>query len=280
MPIQIVTDSTCDLPAELAQSLGITVLPMLIKVGERCYYDGIDLTRHDFYDHLDEYEPYPITTAAPVEEFRHTYEELAAQGATEILSIHIATSISKVVDVAQQAASETTAAKVTVFDSRQISLGTGFLAQSAAIAAAEGLSMGKILELLDKQIRRTYTVALLDMLEYMQRSGRMSAVMTGIGKMLKFKPLVRVYNGVPSAESVRTHERATSRLVQVLEEYGPLERVALVHSNAPERAEDLRKRAGSLLPADGLMIVDITPVLGVHTGPGAVGFACITKNQP
>jgi DegV family protein with EDD domain len=279
MPIRIVTDSTCDLPAELAQFHGISVLPMLIKVGEQCYFDGIDLTRQDFYERLDEYDPYPITAAAPVETFRHTYEELAAQGATEILSIHIASSLSKVVDVAQQAASETRAAKVTVFDSRQVSLGIGFLAESAAIAAEEGRSMAEILDSLEKQVERTYVVALLDLLEYMQRSGRMSAVMTGLGKMLKFKPLIRIHNGIPAAESVRTHEKATTRLVQVLEEYGPLERVALLHSHAKERAEELHKRAADLLPAGELMMVDITPVLGVHTGPGAMGFACVTRDK-
>ena len=280
MPIRIVTDSTCDLPSDLAQFHRISVLPMLIKVGERSYFDGIDLTRQDFYEHLDKFEPYPITGAAPVETFRHAYEELAAQGATEILSIHIASSLSKVVEVAQQAANETSAAKVTVFDSQQVSLGIGFLAESAAIAIKEGRSMAEILDLLEKQVERTYVVALLDLLEYMQRSGRMSAVMTGLGKMLKFKPLIRIHNGTPSAESVRTHEKATVRLVQVLEEYGPLERVALIHSNAIERAQELRHRAGALLPAEELMMVDVTPVLGVHTGPGAMGFACVTRDKP
>jgi DegV family protein with EDD domain len=204
---------------------------------------------------------------------------LASRGASEVLSIHIASSLSKVVDFARQAADETKSIKVTVFDSRQVSLGMGFLVETAALAAAQDLPMAEILEILEDQIQRTNVVAILDLLEYMQRSGRMSSVMTGFGKMLKFKPLIRIYNGTLSAESVRTHERATGRLTQVLEELGPLERVALLHSNAPDRAEDFRKKAANLLPAGDLTIVDITPVIGVHTGPGVMGFACVTQEK-
>ena len=280
MPVRVLVDSTCDLPESLARSCGVKVLPMAIQVGEKTYLDGVNLSRKEFYERLPEFQPYPTTSAAPLEHFCQAYEQLVQEGATEILSIHIASSLSKVTEVARLAASEFKQAKVTVFDSRQVSLGTGFLAETAARAAADGRSMTEILGLLEDQIKRTHVVAILDLLEYMQRSGRMSAVMSGLGKMLKFKPLIHIYDGSPNAESVRTHERASSRLVQVLEELGPLERIALLHSNAAERLEDFQKRAAYLLPKDDhLLAVDITPVLGVHTGPGAMGFACVVARR-
>jgi DegV family protein with EDD domain len=166
---------------------------------------------------------------------------------------------------------------VTVFDSRSVSLGSGFLAETAAREAANGASLARILDVLQAQARRTHVVAMLDLLEYLQRSGRMSGAVAGLGQMLRFKPLLRVHDGQSTAESIRTRERATDRLVQILADIGPLERAGIVHSNAPERVDDLQLKAGPLLPPGDVPVVDITPVVGVHTGPGAVGFACVAK---
>ena len=250
---------------------------MLIQIGSELYRDGIDLTRPDFYTRLVDCEPYPTTTIPSVDVFRQAYENLVDEGATEILSLHITNSLSNMLEVAHTAAAEVRKHPVTVFDSRQVSLGMGFLVESAAEAAAADRCMVEIIESLKDQITRTYVVAILDMLEYLQRSGRMSSAVAGLGRMLKFKPLIKIYDGNPTAESVRTRERATDRLVQTLSEIGPLERIALLHSNAPDRAEDLRRKAETLLPAGDLRIMDITPIIGVHTGPGAVGFACVAS---
>jgi fatty acid-binding protein DegV len=95
--------------------------------------------------------------------------------------------------------------------------------------------------------------------------------------LLQLKPLLRMYNGEPTAERVRTSQRAMKRLVEILRELGPLERVALVHTHAAARVEQLRRLAASLLPQGEILSVDITPVIGANIGPGAVGFACITK---
>src|SRR5512146_257473 len=117
MTIRVVTDSTCDLPPEVIKEHGITVIPVLIHVGSQDYRDGIDLSREQFYRELPGMKPPPTTAAPGHHAFRQTYERLAAEGATEILSIHISHKLSAVVDMARQAAQETTAAQVTVFDS-------------------------------------------------------------------------------------------------------------------------------------------------------------------
>jgi DegV family protein with EDD domain len=143
----------------------------------------------------------------------------------------------------------------------------------------QGASLQEILASLEDQASRTHVVAMLDMFEYLQRSGRMNSALAGLGQMLRFKPLVRIHAGEAKAEGVRTRERATDRLVQILSELSPLERVALVHSNAPDRAQDLLHKARALLPSGEIPVEDITPVIGLHTGPGAVGFTCITAKQ-
>ena len=279
MTTRIVTDSTCDLPEALVAEHSITVVPLYINVGDQSYLDGVELSRQEFYERLPDYETPPTTAAPGPEVFRQTYERLADEGATEVLSIHISISLSATVDVARLGAKETDAVPVTVLDSRQLSLGTGFLVLTAAEAAAEGRSMDEIIPLLEEQVSRTHVFAALDTLEFLRRSGRMNRVMAGLGSVLQIKPLLKMYEGNPTAERVRTRKRATKRLISLLSDLVPLEKVALVHTHAPDRAEDLRQRAQHLLPEGEAPSVDITPVIGAHIGPGAVGFACVTARR-
>jgi DegV family protein with EDD domain len=275
MTIKIVTDSTCDLPQKVIDELDITVIPLFINIGEVGYLDGVELTRQEFYQRLPEYDPHPTTATPGSEVFRRAYESLAAQGATQILSIHISRSLSATVEVARAAARETILIPVTVLDARQLSLGTGFQVETAARAAREGRTMEEILALLDDQITRTHVFAALDTLEYLRRSGRMNGAISGLGNLLQIKPLLHMHNGNPATERVRTTQRAIARLLEILREVSPLEQVALVHTHAAEQAEELYKKALDLLPQGEIISVDITPVIGANIGPGAVGFACI-----
>jgi DegV family protein with EDD domain len=265
MTARIVTDSTCDLPEATVAEYGITVVPLYINIGDQSYLDGVELSRQEFYKGLPDYETLPTTAAPGPEVFRQTYERLADEGATEVLSIHISISLSATVDVARLGAKETDAVPVTVFDSRQLSLGTGFLVLAAAKAAAEGRPIAEIIPLLEEQISRTHVFAALDTLEFLRRSGRMNRVMAGLGTVLQIKPLLRMYDGDPTAERVRTRKRATERLISLLSDLVPL--------------EHLRQRVQHLLPEGGTPSVDITPVIGAHIGPGAVGFACVTARK-
>jgi DegV family protein with EDD domain len=276
MTIRIVTDSTCDLPEVELDRHGISVIPLYINIDDQGYLDGIDISREEFYRRLPEFDPPPTTAAPAPEVFRSTYERLAEEGASQILSLHISKSLSATIDAARLGASETTALPVTVFDSRQLSLGTGFLAVRAAQEAAAGRSMEEILAALNDQISRTHVFAALDTLEFLKRSGRMSWAMAGLGSLLQIKPLLKMHEGNPTSERVRTRNGATRRLLDLLEARKPFERVAVVHTHASDRAEQVQTEAVQLLPDEGLLSVDITPVIGAHIGPGAVGFTCIT----
>jgi len=276
LSIRIVTDSTCDLPEATTNEYGITVVPLYVNIGGQGYLDGIDLSREEFYERLPDYDPPPTTAAPGPERFRRIYEGLAADGATEILSIHISVSLSAVVNAARSGAQETKAVPVTVFDSRQLSLGTGFLVVAAAKAAAEGCSMAEIIASLEALTLRTYVFAALDTLEFLRRSGRMNGTVAGLGNLLQIKPLLKMHDGNPTAERVRTSSRAIKRLISLLSDLAPLEQVAIVHSYAPDKGEHLRQLVQHLLPAGEVPSVNLTPVIGAHIGPGAVGFACIT----
>jgi DegV family protein with EDD domain len=277
--IRIVTDSTCDLPDDFLRQHDITVIPLYINIGEKGYLDRVEISREEFYRRLPTFDPPPTTAAPSPDVFRQTYERLGAQGATEILSLHISESLSATVDVARVAAKETRTLPVTVMDARQLTLGTGFLAVRAAQEAAAGRTMQQILATLDDQISRTHVFAALDTLEFLKRSGRMNWAIAGLGEMLQIKPLLKMYEGNPTSERVRTTNGATRRLLELLSDRQPFEQVAIVHTHATERAKNLQAEAAEFLPDEGVLSVDITPVIGAHIGPGAVGFTCITAKS-
>lgn len=277
MTIRIVTDSTCDIPPALAQAHAITVLPTYVNVGQDSYLDGVDLTRAEFYERLPQYRS-PITTAAPaVGVFTEVYENLAREGARAILSIHLAADLSGVLNVARLGAQAAQNVEVTLFDSRQLSMGLGFLALSAARAAQEGAAMSDIVQMLEASVPRTHVFAMLETLEYLRRSGRVSWPEFGIGSLLRIKPLVHVHQGaVHSLAKVRTQSRALNHMLEHISGLGPLREIALLHTANPQGATDLRAQAAHLIPAGyDPVSVEVTPTIGAHVGPGALGFACI-----
>jgi DegV family protein with EDD domain len=275
MSVRIITDSTCDLPSETITYYGIGVVPLYINVGNQGYLDGIEITRTEFYKQLPDFPEHPTTAVPSPDSFRMMYESFARDGATEILSIHISISLSAVVDVARMAAQEFKSIPVTVFDSRQLSLGMGFLVEKAARLAQDGHSVDEIIPALNEQIQRTHVFAALDTLEFLKRSGRMNAIMAGLGSFLQLKPILTMYDGKPGAERVRTRQRAMDRLIEMLEAVVPFERLAIVHSEALDSVAELRQKAASWLRDHQVVVANLTPVIGAHIGPGVVGFAVV-----
>jgi DegV family protein with EDD domain len=282
MAIRIVTDSTCDLPQSIVDELAITVVPLYINFGDQGYRDGVDISRAEFYARLPTSDPLPTTAAPGHEVFKQTYDRLAAEGATEVLSIHISQSLSATINVAKVAAHETTSVRVTAVDSRQLSLGTGFVVEAAARAAQTGRSLAEVIAQIEELIPRIHVFAALDTLEFLKRSGRMNGIVAGLGGLLQMKPILKMYNGRADSDRVRTRSRAIGQLVNLLSQYSPLERVAMVHTHAAARAEEVRQLVEPMLPVAGatkdIWSLDITPVIGTHIGPGAVGFACVSKH--
>jgi len=278
MNIKIVTDSTSDLPQEVAQDLGISVVPLFINIGDKGYLDGVEITRKDFYTNLPNYDVHPTTGTPGTDAFTQVYKKLANEGASEILSIHISKSLSATVEVAESAAMDFEQVPVVVRDSQQLSTGTGFQVETAARMAQDGKTIEEIIKALDDMAERSFVAARLDTLEYLRRSGRMNRFMTGLGSLLQLKPILTMKNGLPGSERVRTAIKAEALLIKMLEAYQPIERFALLHTNAPTEAEGLRSKVSQIIPEGKVYSMDITPVIGAHIGPGAIGYAVISKN--
>jgi DegV family protein with EDD domain len=277
MNIRIVTDSTCDLPEEIVYQQAITVIPLHINVGEKAYLDGVDLTRLEFYAQLPDYFPAPKTAAPGSEVFVQAYERLANEGAQAILSIHISETLSATINSARTAAEQFTRIPVTVLDSSQLSLGTGFIVEKAAQMAKIDKTVEEIISALKEVMKRTYVFASLKTLEYLRRGGRMNFAIAKFGEILQIKPLLHMNIGKATALRTRTNKRARKRLLDWLAEYAPYEKLAIVHAGVQEDAEALYEQVRSFFPESKVPIVQITPVLGAHLGIGAIGFACISK---
>lgn len=131
--------------------------------------------------------------------------------------------------------------------------------------------------MLDEQIRRIHVFAALDTVEFLRRSGRMHFALARLGEILQIKPVLKMYEGNPTAERVRTRKGAMKRLVELLQEFAPYEKVAMLHSGASERAHELLEQVRQYLPEGEVFLEEINPALGAHLGPGVIGFACISK---
>lgn len=279
MNIRIVTDSTCDLPKEVVNKYKIPVIPLHINQGDETFLDGVEITRDEFYVRLPDFKPFPTTAAPGPEIFRQQYEQLAAEGAESILSIHISESLSATINSARTAAEQFTRIPVTVLDSSQLSLGLGFIVEKAAEMAKLDHKVEEIIESLHELMKRTYVFASLKTLEYLRRSGRMHFALARLGEILQIKPLLHMNQGEPTAHRARTQRRATERLFEWLKEYAPYERLAVVHAGVQAEAEAMRERIKEFLPDGDIPIVQITPVLGSHLGIGALGFACVSAKE-
>jgi DegV family protein with EDD domain len=250
---------------------------MYINVGVDSYLDGVDISREQFYEKLPQFEVHPTTSVPAPGQFVQTYERLAAEGATQILSIHLSSSLSAVANSARLAADEVDSVPITIVDSGNLTLGTGLLALSAARAVGKGRTLDEVVALLDNQVPRTYCFAALDTLYFLRRSGRLTRFQASLGALLQVKPVLTMNNGAFDMERVRTRKGALARVMELLEGLGPLEELAVVHTHAADEAGLLRDKAKHLFPdAGSTLFAEVTPVIGAHIGPGAVGFVAVT----
>ena len=279
MPVKIVTDSTCDLPAEIIDQYDISVIPVYVNLGENSFLDGVDLNREVFYSNLETSKTIPTTSSPSIDSFVKTFTKLASKGADSILSIHLSSSVSGVFNVAVMASRSIKHNLVRTFDAGQISLGTGFIVATAAKMAQAGKNLKEILEGIHDLANRTYTFAIIDNLNYLKHSGRISQFKTLVGSILRVKPVLRFYKGIPTVEIVRTNKVAIQHLINSVRSLGKLERVNVLHINAPQKAQLLLKTAREYIPElSSAKIIEVNPAIAAHLGPGAVGFAAIVAS--
>jgi DegV family protein with EDD domain len=272
--IAIVTDSTSDIPRNVITETGITVIPAIVIIGGEAFKDGEKLSRTDFYKQLPGMTDLPTTAAPASGVFEAAYAALFEQGADEIISIHAASKLSAIYNAAWIAA-KSFARKVHVVDSEQISLGLGFQVLAAYDAVKNGDSVAEAITRIQDTRNRIKVIAMVDTLEYLRRSGRVSGVRAKVGVLLKMRVFVELKAGeVLRIDQIRTRSKAIAQLGDMITNMGPLACLAVLHTNAETDARRLlQDYAPSYAPA--AMVVNVTTVIGTHVGPNALGFAAV-----
>jgi len=278
MKIGIVTDSTSDIPAYLVEEHNIQVVPTILVIEGKEYLDGSGISREDFYTRLPALKTSPTTAAPSIGNFTTSYETLFSQGCDHIISIHSASQLTSIVNVARQAA-QAFPNKVTCIDSGSLTMGLGFQVVAAAEEAEFGLNAA--LDAITSTRKQLRINAVLDTMEYLRRSGRVPATVAALGGMLSIKPMIELLEGqVKPIGAVRTTSEADERILNFLLAKGELQRLAILHTNAEHRArkllDEIMSRTPQSVPRD-VMFVNVTAVIGTHLGPNGVGFAAVMK---
>lgn len=278
MKLGIVTDSTADLPSYLIEQYEIQVVPTILVLEGKEYSDGIGISREEFYNRLPSLQTPPTTAAPSIGDFLTPYQTLLRSGCDHVLSIHAASQLTTIVNVAGQAAAEFHG-KVTVVDSGSLSMGLGF--QVLAAAEANDLGVKAALEVADSARKRLQVKAALDTMEYLKRSGRVPGAVATLGGLLSIKPMIELRDGeVHAIGAVRTTKQADDKILHFALSLGEMERLAVLHTNAEDRAQnllnELMKQARQSVPRD-ILFVNVTAVIGTHLGPNGLGFAAVRK---
>ncbi|MEW5322276.1 DegV family protein [Geobacillus thermoleovorans] len=277
--IKIVTDSTHDVPAAVLAEHGVEVVPLHLTIDGEAFIDRVTITPEQFMAKMKAARELPKSSQPSVGEFLAVYDRLGADG-SEIVSIHMAGELSGTVRAAEHAAALTEAA-VTVVDSQFISCALGFQVVEAARLAKAGRSVADIVRRLDEVRRCTRLYVVLDTLEHLVKGGRIGRGKALIGSLLRIKPIAALVDGLytPVAQ-VRSFSQAVSHLAgRLVEEQGAkrVQKIAIAHADAHRWAERLKEAVTDIIGYSSIDIVETTPVISIHTGPGALALMYYTE---
>ena len=276
MTVKIVTDSVADLPSQVVNELGITVIPLNVRFGTEVYRDGIDLTAEQFYDRLVHGKTLPVTSVPSPGTFAEAYDKLAEE-ADEILAIIVSAKLSGTYEVALQSIGlMKRKCRVEVIDSQWAVMAEGFIVISAAKAAISGANLDELVDLARSNISRVDFRAAFDTLEYLRRGGRIGAAQALLGSMLRVNPIITIKDGVvhPAARE-RSRAKAIGYLYSFAMSFSRIEAMSVEDAATPEEAEKLVERLGSKFPKEQIYRSRTTPVIGTHTGPGLLLLAVL-----
>ncbi|ADJ26460.1 degV family protein [Dehalogenimonas lykanthroporepellens BL-DC-9] len=279
MSVKVVTDSTADIPAELAGELGITTVPLYVQFGGESFRDRVDITEDNFYARLQNGPVHPTTAQPSPQDFADAYDRIA-EGADAIVSVHLSEKMSGTISAARQGAMMMkNTVPVEVVDSTFTSMATGLVAVAAARLARAGHDLGSVVTGARESIGKIDLLVLFDTLKYIARGGRIGRAKALMGSVLNVKPLLDIQGGefVPVGQ-VRSRARGVDRLVELVKSAGhSIAELAVIHSTTPDEAKALAKRLAEFVATDKIHIARFGPVLGVHGGPGVLAVTFRTE---
>jgi len=275
--IRFIADSTCDIPPDVLKKWNIAIIPAFVNYGGGSYADdGIELDRVAYYDQLPTMTSQP-STAAPSPGLTESIITKVAAECDHVIMLTVPAKLSGIYNAFRLGASSLPPDSYTIIDSGTTTMAMGFqVLVGAEIADATG-DVSETVKAIERAQQHIRLYAAPESMVYLRRSGRVGWAAAGAATLLQIKPIISLADGVvESTARVRTFGKAVEKMVELALEQAPFDRLALLHTNNPDGAQEMKQMMGNAVPAE-TYIINITPVLGTHVGPKALGVITLNK---
>ena len=277
MTVAVVTDSTSDIPSEVAEELGISIVPLYVQFGKESYRDNVDLTKGEFYHRLVHGADYPRTSTPNINDFVTAYTELARK-TNEIISIHIGPKISGTYNMAAAAAKEVEAdCHIEVIDSQTTIMALGLLVIEAAKAAKEGMNLSQLTDMVQRLVSKAHVLITCDTVKYLYRGGHCSKTQALLGSALRINPLIEIKEEVLPYGRAVGRKRAINALCKYASQFSNPRSLAVEHYLDADDAKSLVGRLEEMFPGVPIYTSTVGAVVGAHTGPHVLDVAILEK---
>jgi len=279
MNIQVITDSTCDIPESLADELGIRVVPIYLRFGDKTYRDGVDITKDEFYAMLATSPHHPASSQPNPEDFTNVLKEYCVNK-DGIVSIHISSKISGTYNSANIAKKTLESeCPIEIIDSGLNSGGLGLVVKAAAMTAQAGANMDEVVSEAKTAVQEVRMFGLFETMKYLARSGRVNKTIAAASNVLHVMPLLTFHEGeIVRAGLVRAVSKGTDRIYDFVKNNTPIKELMIVHSQVIDQAKLLEHRLGEFIQEEKISIAELGAGLGVHGGPGVL-LAAVRKSD-
>ena len=280
MTVKIVTDSLSDITSDIAEGLGITVVPLTVFFGHESYLDRVTITTDEFYRRLIQGDIWPTTTQPPPGDFVNVYNKLAEE-TDEILVVTLSARISGTYESALNAKSLVEKkCHIEVIDSRTVAMGLGLIVIAAAKAAQTGAKLDELTDLVRRAMTRSHLIMYFDTLKYLAKGGRIGKAQGLLGSLLSVKPILTMKDGeVAPLTRVRSLGAGMDYLYNFVAGFSNIEELAVEYATTPDEAEKMVERLGSVFPKERIYRSTVSPVLGTYGGPGAMAITVLEAEK-
>ena len=280
MAVKIVTDSTSDITSDLAQELGVTVVPLTVTFGHESFLDRVEISTDEFYRRLSQGSIFPTTTQPAPGVFANVYNKLAEE-TDEILSIVISSKLSGTYQSATNAKNLVgNKCHIEVIDSLSVAMGFGLIVIAAAQAAQDGASLNEVIDVVNKRITRSHSIFYFETLKYLAKGGRIGKAKGLLGAMLSIKQILTIKDG-EMAPLTRERSKAAGMdyIYNFVARFPHIEKLAIEHCTTPEDIDNLAKSLSSFAPKESIYRSTVSPVLGAYAGPGALAVTVLEAEK-
>jgi len=276
MTVKIVTDSLSDITSDMAEGLGITVVPVYVRFGEEVYRDRVEMTTDEFYYRLTHGNIWPTTTQPTPNDFTTVYNRLAEE-TDEILVVTLSSKLSGTYESALHAKRlMEKECRIEVIDSMTVVMGLGLIVIAAAKSAQAGASLDEVADLVRRAMTRSHAIMSFDTLKYLAKGGRIGRARGLMGSLLSVKPILTMRDGeVAPLTRVRSRAAGMDYLYDFVAGFSHIEELAVEHATTPDDAEKLVERLSSLFPKERIYQSTVSPVIGTYVGPHVLSVSVL-----